>query len=185
MRRALTCLFLLTFQTACVPNLLPEPHRHAKPPAAVEDDVTVYFSPAGGAMAAIVDRINRAQTSIDVTAYVLTARQIIDPLADAHRRGVRVRVLLDKKHIGGVYSAALARLGDLPVWRDARHKEAHNKVILIDGHTIITGSFNFTDPAEDTNAENLLILHDKPKLYAAYLADFESHLAHSDPPKHP
>jgi phosphatidylserine/phosphatidylglycerophosphate/cardiolipin synthase-like enzyme len=184
MRHVLPCL-LLPLLAGCLPALTPDHPRAANPPAAVEDDIAVYFSPGGGAMAAIVDQINHARTSIDVAAYVLTARQIIDPLAAAHRRGVRVRVLLDKKHIGGVYSAALARLGDLPVWRDAQHKEAHNKVILIDGQTIITGSFNFTDPAEDTNAENLLILHDKPNLYAAYQSDFESHLAHSDAPKHP
>ena len=55
--------------------------------------------------------------------------------------------------------------------------------MLIDGRIIITGSFNFTDPSEDQNAENLLILRDKPTLFAAYESDFEKHLAHSDPPK--
>ena len=54
--------------------------------------------------------------------------------------------------------------------------------MLIDGEIVITGSFNFTDQAEDQNAENLLIIRDKPDIFAAYEADFETHLHHSDPP---
>jgi phosphatidylserine/phosphatidylglycerophosphate/cardiolipin synthase-like enzyme len=54
---------------------------------------------------------------------------------------------------------------------------------LINGQTIITGSFNFTDQSEDQNAENLLVIRNKPKLFAAYAAEFEKHLSHSDPPR--
>ena len=32
--------------------------------------------------------------------------------------------------------------------------------MLIDGLTLITGSFNFTNQAEHSNAENLLVIHD-------------------------
>lgn len=156
----------------------------AKPPAATEDDIAVFFSPKGGAMAAIIKEINQAERSVDVHAYLVTARAIVDALEDAQRRGVQVRIILDKNNLGGIYSAAAVFSNTtLPVWRDGQHKDEHNKVILIDGRTIITGSFNFTDPSEEKNAENLLIIRNKPKLYAAYLADFETHLAHSDPPK--
>ena len=44
---------------------------------------------------------------------------------------------------------------------DAKHAIAHNKVMVIDSETVITGSFNFTKAAEDHNAENLLVIHDK------------------------
>lgn len=37
---------------------------------------------------------------------------------------------------------------------------AHNKVMVIDGRTVITGSFNFTKAAEESNAENLLVIDD-------------------------
>jgi hypothetical protein len=33
--------------------------------------------------------------------------------------------------------------------------------MIIDGETAITGSFNFTKGAEEKNAENLFIIHDK------------------------
>ena len=41
---------------------------------------------------------------------------------------------------------------------DSKHAIAHNKIMIIDRNTLITGSFNFTKAAEEKNAENLLIL---------------------------
>jgi phosphatidylserine/phosphatidylglycerophosphate/cardiolipin synthase-like enzyme len=35
----------------------------------------------------------------------------------------------------------------------------HHKVMILDGKTVITGSYNFTDSAETRNDEDLLILH--------------------------
>src|SRR5215212_11492176 len=103
-------------------------------PAASEDDVEVYFSPEGGAMGAIVNEIDQARRSVDVSAYLITAKRIVDALAAAHQRGVRVRIVLDRDHVGAGFSVAgyLGKTG-LAVWRDGRHKEAHNKMMLIDG----------------------------------------------------
>jgi phosphatidylserine/phosphatidylglycerophosphate/cardiolipin synthase-like enzyme len=38
---------------------------------------------------------------------------------------------------------------------DTAHGITHNKIIIIDGETIITGPFNFTKEAQEKNAENL------------------------------
>jgi phosphatidylserine/phosphatidylglycerophosphate/cardiolipin synthase-like enzyme len=68
---------------------------------------------------------------------------------------------------------------------DDKHRIAHDKVILIDETTIVTGSFNFTKGAEEDNAENLLIIDGKPKLMAAYQESFKEHLEHSHEYKGP
>jgi phosphatidylserine/phosphatidylglycerophosphate/cardiolipin synthase-like enzyme len=132
-------------------------------------------------MAAIIQEIKGAQHSIDVQAYLITAKSFVDALKGACARGVGVRVILDKNNVGGAYSAmTFFRDGTIPLWRDGRHKDAHDKIVLIDGHILITGSFNFTDQSDEVNAENLLILRDKPVLFAAYQANFERHLRHSE-----
>ncbi len=61
---------------------------------------------------------------------------------------------------------------------DAEHAIAHNKVMVIDGRVVITGSFNFTKAAEEKNAENLLVVRDAD-LAARYADNWERHLAHS------
>src|SRR5258707_1111863 len=76
----------------------PTPPPVAKPPAATEDDIAVFFSPRGGAMAAILDEIGRAQRTVDVNAYLVTSRAIVDALEAAQGRGVQVRIVLDKNN---------------------------------------------------------------------------------------
>ena len=60
----------------------------------------------------------------------------------------------------------------------------HNKIMLIDGDTIITGSFNFTKAAEESNAENLLVLRDKPPAFCrlGHFPDAVSSLVKGDSP---
>ena len=61
---------------------------------------------------------------------------------------------------------------------DPTHAIAHNKVMIIDGRTLVTGSFNFTHQAEIENAENLLILKGYTDLVIAYRKDFANHKSH-------
>ena len=65
---------------------------------------------------------------------------------------------------------------------DAQHAIAHNKLILIDRKTILTGSFNFTHQAETENAENLLVMKGHPELMGHYRQNFELHKGHSQAP---
>jgi phosphatidylserine/phosphatidylglycerophosphate/cardiolipin synthase-like enzyme len=99
---------------------------------------------------------------------------------DAHKRGVRVEVILDKSQRTEKYSAAdfLAHAG-IPTRIDAQHRIAHNKVMVIDGAVVITGSFNFTKGAEHENAENLLVIQSRD-LAAQYTWNWEAHAAHAD-----
>jgi phosphatidylserine/phosphatidylglycerophosphate/cardiolipin synthase-like enzyme len=48
----------------------------------------------------------------------------------------------------------------------------HHKVIIIDGRTVIFGSFNFSNNADSDNDENLLIIDD-PALAEAFEAEFQ------------
>jgi phosphatidylserine/phosphatidylglycerophosphate/cardiolipin synthase-like enzyme len=140
-----------------------------------------YFSPGGGCTDAIVAQINSAQHSIEFQGYTFTSRPIGSALVAAHRRGVDVKVVLDAASTGDHRAEAVYVLhGGIPVYLDAKHAIAHNKVILIDDSTLITGSFNFTRAAEEDNAENVLILHNQPQIQSAYEDNFRKHLAHSE-----
>ncbi len=141
----------------------------------------VYFSPYGGCTQAVVAALDAANESVYLQAYGFTSPEIAGALARARRRGVRVEVILDKSNRAQRRGAlTLLTEAGVAVWIDACHAIAHNKVILIDRATVITGSFNFTQAAESRNAENLLILRD-PALAARYLANWEEHRRHSEP----
>jgi phosphatidylserine/phosphatidylglycerophosphate/cardiolipin synthase-like enzyme len=149
-------------------------------PAAITDGISVYFSPKGGCTEAIVQQIGEAKHGILIQAYSFTSAPIAKAVTDAHKRGVSVTAVLDASNRTAQYSAAtfLFNAG-VPVFIDPNHAIAHNKIMLIDGRTIITGSFNYSKAAEESNAENLLVIKDKPELFAAFEANFRLHLAHS------
>lgn len=140
----------------------------------------VYFSPNGGCTDAVVAAVGSARVSVLVQAYSFTNAPIAGALVAAHRRGVKVQVILDKSQRSERYSSlTFLQHAGVPVTIDDRHSIAHNKVMVIDGNTVITGSFNFTKSAEDHNAENLLIIR-HPGLARSYTQNWEAHRAHSE-----
>jgi len=143
--------------------------------------IAAYFSPSGGCTEAVVSALDAAKKSVLVQAYSFTSTPIAKALVDAKKRGVDVQVILDKSQKTEHYSSAtfLSNEG-IPTYIDAAHKIAHNKLMVIDGDEVITGSFNFTKSAEDGNAENLLVINHSPELAKTYTANWKAHLAHSD-----
>lgn len=142
--------------------------------------ITVFFSPRGGCAEAVINALEGAKRTVIVQAYSFTSAPIAAALVKAKRRGIDVRVILDKSQRTANYSSAdfVARAG-IPTFIDAKHAIAHNKVMVIDGVTVLTGSFNFSKAAEESNAENLLVIND-PTLAAKYTANWKAHLEHSE-----
>jgi len=139
----------------------------------------VFFSPRGGCTEAVVDALDRATNSVLVQAYSFTSAPIARAIVEAQRRHVQVAVILDKSQRSEKYSSAdFLRNSGVATFIDATHAIAHNKVMVIDSATVITGSFNFTKAAEENNAENLLIINDAV-LAGKYAANWKTHLSHS------
>lgn len=144
-------------------------------------ELEVAFSPNGGCTNLVINVIDSAKTSIRVLAYSFTSAPIAKALVEAHKRDVDVQVVLDKSQKSERYTSAtfIANAG-IPIRIDSKHAIAHNKVIIVDGHTVQQGSFNYTKAAEASNGENVLVNWDNPKLAEAYLKDWKRHSDHSD-----
>ena len=94
-----------------------------------------------------------------VQAYsLITSAPIAKALVEAQKRGVKIQVILDKNQCREKYMEAdfLLHAG-VPTWIDAKRAIAHNEIMAIDSHTVLTGSFNFTNAAEENNAESLIV----------------------------
>ena len=181
-------LSLCTLPLRAEPNgllekLLPLP-RPASAQQADESHIPlpeVYFSPKGGCTAAVVRELDQAQQTVLVQAYSFTSPPIAAALVAASRRGVRVEAVLDKSNKTGKYSEADFLVNArIPTWIDDRHAIAHNKVMVIDNATVITGSFNFTKAAQERNAENIVVIDD-PRIAAAYRQNIQDRLGQSEP----
>jgi phosphatidylserine/phosphatidylglycerophosphate/cardiolipin synthase-like enzyme len=163
----------------------------SQPHGPVMAQVSVCFVPEQECDIAVVEAIAGAKEFIRVQAYGFTSPAILQALAESRSRGVDVQAILDKtddpadgaKHAGGRTHASGARFTasvNIPTWIDDRVAIAHNKVIVVDAHLVIGGSYNYTARAERKNAENVTFI-DSPGLAAFYLSNWESRKAVSRP----
>ncbi|HJZ24584.1 MAG TPA: phospholipase D-like domain-containing protein [Candidatus Babeliales bacterium] len=62
----------------------------------LQTSIEVYFSPDDNLTSHFVDYINNEHKSIDIAIYTLTSKEIVKALIVAHKRGVKVNVLVDE-----------------------------------------------------------------------------------------
>jgi phosphatidylserine/phosphatidylglycerophosphate/cardiolipin synthase-like enzyme len=151
------------------------------PVFAITGDITPCFTPGGNCAQMIIDEINHENNSILVQAYQLTSADIAKALVEAKRRGVMVKIILDKtQYTQKRYSAAtFFDHAGIPVWIDVKPAIAHNKIIILgNSNEVITGSYNYSKNAEYKNAENVLIIKSKD-LAKIYTQNFQKRLSAS------
>ncbi len=161
----------------------------ASPPLelALRGSAQVAFTPGDEAGELVVEALRKARKQVLVQTYSFTHKDIAQGLVEAKRRGLDVQVIADRQQMETIATSLVVWLAEqgVPVWIDAEHAAAHNKVMIIDNGTpaavVITGSFNFTQAAQHRNAENLLLLRDNPTLAEAYAANWRRHKIHSLP----
>lgn len=145
--------------------------------------VEAYFTPGDDVERIISGHIAAARRSVRVQAYLFTNRGIAAALAKAARRGVAVELIGDaRQHEAGGLPVlrSLDRAG-VRIWLAGDYAAFHNKVILVDEGTpaaaVVTGSYNFTQAAQNRNAENVVVITGSPGVAARYARDFERHRA--------
>jgi phosphatidylserine/phosphatidylglycerophosphate/cardiolipin synthase-like enzyme len=134
----------------------------------------VFFSPQGGCQQVIIHEVAKAKKTIDIAMYNLTSEPIAQEIVRMRKRGVAVRIFLDKgQKTQKASQAGFLKSQGVTLRLHQGSGLMHHKFAVIDKTVLITGSFNWTENAEKDNAENLLILSDK-KLAAEYTKEFEN-----------
>lgn len=134
----------------------------------------VGFTPSKECEDAIVYNIEHAKKSVDAAIYSINNKRIVAALKDAHRRGVKLRILTDKLQASAKSSKTLdLHREGVNIRVNSRHKIEHNKFAIYDGNKVSTGSFNWTDPASEKNSENCLLISMEQKTVEAYKKRFD------------
>ena len=139
-----------------------------------------YFSPNGGVRNAIIQKMDKAQKTVDIAMYMFTDRRLAYEILKLKDKGVRIRIVLDGPGSENRFSKSrfLKRKG-VDVRSDYSHPSTkygnlmHNKFAIIDSAVLITGSYNWTASAEELNDENILIVKDAPEIIHQYEKEFD------------
>ncbi|MFO0798819.1 MAG: phospholipase D-like domain-containing protein [Gemmataceae bacterium] len=147
---------------------------------AAADDL-VFFAPGDACWRHLVSRISQTRRTLDLCVFTVTDDRVSHPILDAHRRGVKVRIVTDneKAHDAGSDVHKFQAAG-IPVKVDdvpgpgvsGLTGHMHHKFALFDGTRLVNGSYNWTRGAAECNYENLVDSAD-PKLVAAFAAEFD------------
>ena len=138
----------------------------------------------------LMDEINGAEEQIAVMMYACVipkdlrddhpVKQLVEALANAQKRGVLVRVILDREirrdgsedTINNRAAAFMGQLG-LAVRRDEPDQRSHSKLIIVDGKRVVLGSANWTWSAFYRNREHSIWLADD-SIATTCLRDFNA-----------
>jgi phosphatidylserine/phosphatidylglycerophosphate/cardiolipin synthase-like enzyme len=132
-----------------------------------------HFSPGEGCLRAIRRHLANAKRTADVCVFTITDDRLAEALIDAHGRGVALRVITDDLKADDLGSDVdrIAGAG-IAVRVDKSPFHMHHKFAVLDGATLLTGSYNWTRSAAAENLENLVV-SDDVRLVSPFVATFE------------
>jgi phosphatidylserine/phosphatidylglycerophosphate/cardiolipin synthase-like enzyme len=132
----------------------------------------VFFPSEDHTTDAIVKAVQTATTSIHFLAFSFTSQPIGDAIVAKASSGVEVGGVFESRGAcSSQYKGMAARGLRVVRWEHDYHHYMHEKVIVIDGKTVIFGSFNFSDNADHGNDENVIIVTD-PTLAAMFESEY-------------
>ncbi len=136
-------------------------------------NVENYFAPETEVAPIIAREIARADEEVLFLAFSFTNSDIGEAIIERADAGLQVYGVFESigSDAGSSYYNDFRRenLPNLQVLKDANPRIMHEKVIVLDGDTVIFGSFNFSDSANDSNDENIMIVRDET--FATFFVD--------------
>jgi len=123
-----------------------------------------YFASEEEVAPLIANLVSQAEESIRFMAFSFTRDDIGEAMLERAEAGVLVEGVFEATGSETEFSYYPvfrdAGLPNLRVLQDGNPRIMHHKVITIDGEIVIFGSFNFSDSANDSNDENVVVVYD-------------------------
>lgn len=132
-----------------------------------------FFSPGTACLDRIVHRFKTARRAVDVCVFTITDDRIARAMLDAHRRGVKLRLITDNDKAYDLGSDIREfEAAGISTKIDRTHAHMHHKFAIFDGTRLLNGSYNWTRSAAEVNEENIVDTGD-PDLVEAFAAEFK------------
>ncbi|MBD2194974.1 MULTISPECIES: DUF655 domain-containing protein [Calothrix] len=161
--------------------------------------ITVQFSPTSATQpwlnstnGLIANALESATKSVDMALFVFSDQRLANILETRHQQNVQIRALIEPQFAFRSYSEALDMMGfalseeckyevDNKPWQNPitsvgvpilpKGDLLHHKFAVVDEKTVITGSHNWSEAANNGNDETLLVI-ENPTVAAHYVREF-------------
>jgi len=144
------------------------------------DNMAIFFSPGAKCERIICNYVALAQKEIKILAYTIDSIPFLNMLLEAAKNGVSVTIVMDYRASKKLrWNLGYAIQKGLNIYATDYFNAMHCKVLIIDNLHTITGSYNFTANAQNSNLENLIVFRDNTDLNHFYTQLFNYALFHS------
>ncbi|OUL28643.1 competence protein ComE [Nostoc sp. T09] len=178
---------------------LKKPARLPKTITLGKTKITVQFSPTSPTQpwsqstnGLIGNTLESATKSVDMALFVFSDQRLANILENRYQQTVQIRTLIEPEFAYRSYSEALDMMGfaladkckyevDNHTWNNPitsvgvptlpKGDLLHHKFAVIDGKTVITGSHNWSEAANNGNDETLVVI-ESPTVAAHYVREF-------------
>ena len=133
------------------------------------------FAHSETSLVKLLRELDRVKTSLEICVFTITCNEIADAIEAAAKRNVSVRIITDDEQMKSQGSdiVRLAKVTNIKVRHDGDPtSHMHHKFAILDGDTLINGSFNWTRHAVISNRENVVITRAAPLLTKAFRDEF-------------
>lgn len=132
-----------------------------------------YFAPEDDCPHRLITLLASCRKSADICVFTITDDSVTEAIMQAKDRGAAVRIISDD-HKSNDPGSDIRRLRNrgIAVRVDPTPHHMHHKFAVVDGETLVTGSYNWTRSASRGNFENLVLLTE-PRLVSAFAEEFE------------
>jgi mitochondrial cardiolipin hydrolase len=133
-----------------------------------------YFSPGEACRNVIIQQLNSAIRQVRICVFTISDDSITKAIIGSHKRGVDIRIITDNdKSLDMGSDIEQIAKEKIPVKMDTTSNHMHHKFMLVDNHSLLTGSYNWTSSAARFNHENVLITKE-PGVIKSFLKEFEA-----------
>lgn len=139
--------------------------------------VEVLFSPRDNIKYRIIEAINLSEECIDIATFDFTSKEIADALLNAKRKGLKIRVLVDRKLLEDSADDSQVRdleeKGiDIKPLKGKGKGVMKNSFVIFDGRLVMVGPYQLAEDEESYNYENALFF-DEPGIVETYQNEFD------------
>lgn len=144
--------------------------------------VAIRFAAEDGVANYLAELLATAQTEIRFLAFSFTQDDMGGTVLQRAENGVDVAGVFETRGSETEYSELpIMYCAGLAVRQDGNPQTMHDKVFIIDRHIVVTGSFNFSNNADESNDENIVVV-DNADIAALYLQEFDRIWAQAEVP---
>ena len=144
--------------------------------------IQVLFAAEDEVMSQLIPLVEGAQSSVRFMAFSFTHDDLGAAVLARAEAGLDVKGIFETRGSETEYSELPAMYcAGVPVRQDGNKGTFHHKVFVIDEKTVVTGSLNFSNSADESNDENAVVITNAD-IAAQYLAEFERRWAEAEAP---